>query len=59
MQLSLELEEINSILETLGEQPYSKVYGLIAKIRQQAEAQLAEPEPKPQLNIHPIAATAD
>lgn len=40
IQLTLTLAEINQILEALGSQPYAKVYQLIGKLQQQAEAQL-------------------
>lgn len=36
IQLNLSLPEVNQILTALGEQPYSAVYHLIAKIQQQA-----------------------
>ena len=39
--LKVTVEEANSILEGLGQQPFAKVYALIAKIQQQAKAQLA------------------
>ncbi len=40
VRLDLSLEEANLILEALGEQPYARVHALIAKIHQQAMAQL-------------------
>ena len=40
IQLHLCLEEINLILEALGEQPYVRVYQLITTIQQQAQNQL-------------------
>ncbi|NVB43287.1 hypothetical protein G6O69_36015 [Pseudenhygromyxa sp. WMMC2535] len=39
--LELELEQINLILQTLGEQPFSQVYQLINSIQTQAQAQLS------------------
>jgi hypothetical protein len=41
ISLSLSLPETNVVLEALGQLPYAQVYELIAKVRQQAQAQLA------------------
>jgi hypothetical protein len=38
--LQLSAEEINLLLEGLGNMPFVKVYGLIGKIQQQASGQL-------------------
>jgi len=46
----LSIEEINLILEALSRQPYEQVWQLIAKLRQQAQAQIdarAQPEAPP------------
>jgi hypothetical protein len=51
LQLTLTLEEINAVLEALGQQPYVKVFQLIDKIQQQAAEQL-QPNGKPALNAH-------
>lgn len=40
INLKLTIEEANLILESLGEMPFKKVFGLINKIQQQASAQL-------------------
>ncbi len=40
IQLQLTIEEVNQILAALGDQPYAKVYQLIQKIHQQAQAQV-------------------
>lgn len=40
LQLTLTLHETNLILEALGEMPFARVHQLIAKIQQQAHAQL-------------------
>ncbi len=40
IELNLTLDEINQILEALGQQPFVKVHQLIAKIQQQATQQL-------------------
>ena len=42
LKFTFTLDEINLILESLGEQPYVKVSQLIAKIQQQASTQLQE-----------------
>ena len=41
IELRLSAEEINLILESLGQQPFVKVYSLIGKIQSQASAQLS------------------
>lgn len=38
--LTLTLDEVNTILSALGEQPYAKVFQLVQKIQQQASEQL-------------------
>jgi len=40
IKLQLALAEVNQILDVLGNHPYKEVYQLIARIQQQAEAQL-------------------
>lgn len=40
ISINLTLEEINQILESLGQQPYVEVFQLISKIKFQAEAQV-------------------
>lgn len=40
--LELTLPETNLILEALGELPYARVYDLIRKIHEQAEAAVTE-----------------
>lgn len=42
--LSLSLDEVNFILESLGKRSYIKVHQLIEKIKQQADAQLGDVE---------------
>jgi hypothetical protein len=45
INLTLSVAETNLILEALGQMPYVRVYELIAKMQQQAQAQLsAQPE---------------
>jgi hypothetical protein len=41
IQLKISLEEANLILEALGNLPFSRVYGFINKIQEQAREQLA------------------
>ncbi len=40
LQLTLTVDEVNTVLEALGQQPYVKVFQLIDKIQQQAAEQL-------------------
>lgn len=40
LSLNLTVQEINLILEALGEQPYKQVCSLVEKIKAQAEAQV-------------------
>lgn len=42
LNLELELEEVNVILKSLSKHPFEEVVNLIAKVRTQASAQLAE-----------------
>ncbi len=42
--LTVTIDEANLILEALGEQPYKKIYALVAKIQEQATRQLKEDE---------------
>ena len=49
IQLSLTLEETNTVLEALGQMPYARVYLLVQKIQQQATEHLqAEHAPEAQ-----------
>ena len=46
MNIELDVNEINFVLQTLGELPSkSGVWPLIVKIKEQAEAQVPKPEP--------------
>lgn len=40
ISINLTLEEVNQILESLGQRPYVEVFQLINKIKAQAEAQV-------------------
>jgi len=44
MKLDLTLPEINLIMQALGQMPYASVADLVVKIREQAQAQLAQPQ---------------
>lgn len=46
MKLDLTIQEINMILQALGNAPYAQVFELVQKIREQAAAQLAQEESK-------------
>jgi hypothetical protein len=41
IKIDLSLDDINTILESLGQLPFARVYTLIARIQEQARAQLA------------------
>lgn len=53
IELSLSIEEVNKILEALGDQPYVEVFHLINKIQQQASSQLQENENRSSSNLPP------
>ena len=40
IQLTLTLEEVNTLLNALGDQPYNQIHLLIAKIQSQGSTQL-------------------
>jgi hypothetical protein len=42
IKLNLTLEEINTVLEALGQMPYVRVYQLIPKLQRQTAPQLPE-----------------
>lgn len=44
IELKLDLNEVNGILNALGNMPYVQVKDLIAKIQQQAQPQLEKKE---------------
>jgi len=46
IKLELTVDEVNQILEALGQLPFSRVYGLVQKIQQQASGQLNGEESK-------------
>lgn len=43
MKIELTLNEINLIMQALGNMPYAQVFELIHKVREQAQAQLNQP----------------
>ena len=40
LQLTLTVDEINQILDALGDRPFKEIFGLIQKIQNQAASQL-------------------
>lgn len=40
IKLELNIDEINMVLEALGQLPFARVYSLIGRIQEQAHAQL-------------------
>jgi hypothetical protein len=42
IKLELEVQEVNTILRSLGKHPFDEIASLITKVKQQGEAQLAE-----------------
>lgn len=40
LHLELSIEDVNLILEALGEQPFKSVYGLVSRLQNQARTQL-------------------
>ena len=55
INLKLTVEEVNQILDALGDQPFKSVFNLIGKIQNQAGAQLQEKEPTPAKDKSDIA----
>jgi len=43
MKLDLTINEINAIMQALGNMPYAQVFELVQKIREQAQAQINQP----------------
>jgi len=41
IKLELSLDDCNLVLEALGQQPYIRVYALIARLQEQARRQVA------------------
>lgn len=40
LHLELSIEDVNLILEALGDQPFKSVYGLVSRLQSQARGQL-------------------
>ena len=56
--LSLTVDEVNYILQALGQRPFAEVQSLIFKIKQDAESQLATaPASAPEATATPDAPT--
>ena len=53
INLQLSAEEINLLLEGLGNMPFVKVYTLIAKIQQQASVQISKDTGPSELTVEP------
>lgn len=43
MKLELTLNEINTIMQALGNAPYAQVFEIVQKIREQVQAQMTTP----------------
>jgi len=43
MKLDLTINEVNAIMQALGNMPYAQVFELIQKIREQAQPQVETP----------------
>ena len=43
MKLDLTINEVNIIMQALGNMPYAQVFELVQKIREQAQSQIAVP----------------
>lgn len=57
ISVNLTLEEVNTILESLGRLPYTEVFQLIHKVKVQAEAQVQANEMRKQ-EYNPVATEA-
>jgi hypothetical protein len=43
MKLELTIQEVNAVMQALGNMPYAQVFELVQKIREQAQSQLNAP----------------
>jgi hypothetical protein len=43
VKLDLTINEVNIIMQALGNMPYAQVFELVQKIREQAQAQINQP----------------
>ena len=48
IKLELNIDEVNMVLEALGQLPFARVYALIGRIQEQAHAQLRPSSPEEQ-----------
>lgn len=53
IKLTLSVDQVNQILDALGNQPYAKVYELVANIQQQAQTQISQDAVGSQANVEP------
>ena len=51
IQLRLSTEEVNQIMEALGDQPFKSVFNLIGKVQQQAQQQLSNNGEAPEADV--------
>jgi hypothetical protein len=59
LTLELSVDDINLILEALGERPFKSVYGLVSRLQSQAQSQLQpEAPPAPTSRAEPDANAA-
>lgn len=47
LKLTVTIDEANLILEGLGQMPFARVYGLVAKLQEQASGQIGQGEDTP------------
>lgn len=47
IKLELNVDEVNLVLETLGQLPFARVYTLIGRIQAQAQAQMQAKQASP------------
>jgi hypothetical protein len=45
--LTLSLEEVNGVMQALGQMPYAQVASLVEKVRSQAAPQVQQSAPQP------------
>jgi len=58
LTLELSVDDINLILEALGERPFKSVYGLVSRLQGQAQAQLQPGVPAKDTSLAEPEATA-
>jgi hypothetical protein len=59
IKLSLEIDEVNLVLEALGHLPFARVYALVGKVQEQAARQLQSAEAaKPEIAAVPARTQA-